>query len=211
VTGVSGGPREGAPGVARYQALANGGLFIAGFSTIFIALGASATAIGSLLRDHAESLARAGGVILLVLGLHLVGLLRIPGFERDVRALDRVAKKGRLGYASSYAVGAAFGAGWTPCIGPVLAGILTLAATSGSLGEGMALLTAYSLGLAIPFLLATLALDRFLVASRRTRRAMPWINRISGVLLLVLGVILVSGAMTQLSAWFAQFTPAWLE
>ena len=211
VTGVTlggpGGGRGGAVAVRPGAAAANGTLFVAGFTTVFLLLGASAAAAGGVLRDHATTLARVGGVLVVLLGLHLLGLLRIPGLERDTRLLARVAGRRRASLAGSYVVGAAFGAGWTPCIGPVLAGILTLAATRESFVTGMGLLAAYSLGLAVPFLLATLALDRFLVAQRGLRRIMPVVDRVSGVLLVAVGVVLLSGAMTGLSAWFARFLP----
>jgi cytochrome c-type biogenesis protein len=199
-------------------AAANGALFVAGFTTVLLLLGASAAAAGAFLRDHSTTLARVGGVLVLLMGLHLLGLARVPGLDRDTRALARMARHRRASMAGSYVVGAAFGAGWTPCIGPVLAGILTLAATRESFWDGMGLFAAYSLGLAVPFLLATLALDRFLTAQRGLRRVMPVVDRTSGVLLVLLGVVLVSGAMTQLSGWFARFMPeglgtvgAWME
>lgn len=183
------------------RALVNGLLFVAGFSSIFMMLGASATAIGALLGQYGEWISRIGGVIVLVLGLHVLGVLRVPGLDRDTRLLGRFSGGRRLGRAGSFLVGMAFGAGWTPCIGPVLAGILTLAATTGSLAQGMALLATYSAGLAIPFLLATVALGRFLTASRRFRKAMPWIERASGALLVVLAFLLLTGSLEALSAW----------
>lgn len=205
VTGVSG---EQAQATGKHLALFNGLLFVLGFSTIFLLLGASASAVGGALRDNSLWLARIGGALMLFFGLYLLGLLKVPGLSREARLLHRAtAAKQRLGHASSYVVGAAFGAGWTPCIGPVLAGILTLAATQNSVTAGMGLLGAYSLGLAVPFLLATVFLDRFILTSRRMRSMMPWVNRISGALLMGLGLLLVTGAMAELSNWFARFMP----
>ena len=205
VTGVSG---EQARATGRHLTLLNGLLFVAGFTSVFLILGASASAVGGALRDNSDLLACVGGVLLLLFGLLLIGILKVPGLERDARLLQRATRlKHRLGPASSYVVGAAFGAGWTPCIGPVLAAILTLAATEGTVRQGMSLLGAYSIGLAIPFLLATVALDRFILTSRRFRVMMPWVNRVSGVMLLLLGVVLISGAMTTFSQWFATFMP----
>lgn len=130
--------------------------------------------------------------------------------DRNMRLLGKIRSRPRLGFAGSFVVGMAFGAGWTPCIGPVLAGILTLAATTNSLSQGMGLLAAYSAGLAIPFLLATVALDRFLSASRRFRAATPWINRISGVLLILLAFLLLTGSMSILAGWLSRFAlPEW--
>ena len=208
VTGITlGGAGRVGAGVRSGVAAANGALFVAGFTTVFLLLGASAAAAGAFLRDHSTALARVGGVLVLVMGLHLLGVARIPGLDRDTRPLARIGRDRGASLAGSYVVGAAFGAGWTPCIGPVLAGILTLAATRESFWGGMGLLAAYSIGLAVPFLLATLALDRFLTAQRGLRRLMPLMDRMSGVLLVCLGVVLVSGAMTGLSGWFARFLP----
>lgn len=107
-------------------------------------------------------------------------------------------------------MGIAFGAGWTPCIGPVLGGILTLAATQDSMGQGIGLLAAYSAGLAVPFILATLLLDRFVGGFARMRRVIPWVNRVSGAILIALGLLLLSGSMARLSGILARWTPAFL-
>jgi cytochrome c-type biogenesis protein len=183
-------------------ALLNGVLFVLGFTTVFILLGLSTTAAGGLLRDNGDWLARIGGTLVIVFGLHLLGILRIPFLNREFRALSYATGK-PLGFATTYVVGGAFAAGWSPCIGPVLAAILTLSATQASLSQSAVLLGAYSAGLAIPFLLATAALDRFLTASTRARKWMPWVDRIAGVMLLALGALLITGAMTRMSAWFA--------
>jgi len=205
ITGISG--RTAADGKAAEEvsrrALVNGLLFVAGFTSIFMMLGASATAVGALFGQYGEWIARIGGVIVLILGLHVLGILRLPGLDRDTRLLGRFSGGRRLGRAGTFLVGMAFGAGWTPCIGPVLAGILTLAATTGSLAQGLTLLATYSAGLAIPFMLATVALGRFLTTSRRFRKAMPWIERTSGALLLLLAVLLLTGSLTTLSGWLS--------
>jgi cytochrome c-type biogenesis protein len=199
---------EGDATRARRAALVHGLLFVAGFTAVFMLLGASATFLGSLFRYASRGLEIAGGVLLSVFGLYLLGLLRLPGANREWRM--HLADK-PVGYLGTVLVGVAFGAGWTPCIGPVLGGILTLAATRGTLGEGMGLLAVYSLGLAVPFLLATLLLERFMGGMKRLRPALPWINRISGVLLLGLGVLLLTGWLSMLSATFAAWTPEWLS
>jgi cytochrome c-type biogenesis protein len=170
-------------------------------------LGASATVLGSFLRLYGDWVGRVGGLMLVVFGLYLVGALRIGAFSRDTRV--HLAEK-PVGYAGSLLVGVAFGAGWTPCIGPVLGGILTLAATQGSVGEGIGLLAAYSAGLAVPFLVATLLLDRFIGGFARMRRVIPWVNRVSGAILIVLGLLLVTGSFTTLSALMARWTPSFL-
>lgn len=194
----------------RRRTLVHAVAFVIGFSAVFVALGASATALGGALRENGDWLARGGGTLLIVMGIVLLGMVPLAFLQREVRFLDRVQGLRRIGPVGSALVGVAFGAGWTPCIGPVLAGVLALAATSDGTEEGIALLAAYSAGLAIPFLGAALAVDRFISASGRIRRWMPWVNRLSGVLLIALGILLVTGAMTRLSGWFAQFTPTWL-
>ncbi len=193
---------------ARASALTNGGLFVAGFSTVFIALGASATAIGSSLQDYNLWIARIGGVLVIVFGLHLIGVLRVPGLQREFRALTLFAKGGpRVRSAGAFLMGIAFAAGWTPCIGPVLAGILTLASTTESVQQGSILLTSYSAGLAVPFLAAALALGRFMKVSRRIRGWLPWIERSSGALLVIVGLLLVTGSFRLLANWLPAFDP----
>lgn len=194
----------------RGTTLVHAGAFVLGFSLVFVLLGLSATAVGGAFREYGEWISRAGGVLLLAFGLVLLGVIRLPILQRDVRLLERTRGLRRFGPVGSGVVGAAFGAGWTPCIGPALAGILALAATSGNTGEGVALLSAYSAGLAIPFLAAAVAVERFTLTGPRVQRWMPRINRISGALLLTLGALLISGEMTRLSGWFAQFAPSWM-
>lgn len=191
----------------RRALLAHGLLFIAGFTLVFIALGASATLLGSIFHVYRDWIERAGGVLLVLFGLVLLGVLRVPGAERDWRV--QLSNK-PVGYAGTLLVGVAFGAGWTPCIGPVLGGILTLAATGESVGDGVALLGAYSAGLAIPFLAATLALDRFLAGFKRFRRWMPWVSRASGALLILVGVLLLTGSFSVLAGFLARMTPDFL-
>jgi cytochrome c-type biogenesis protein len=116
-----------------------------------------------------------------------------------------------VGYLGTVLVGITFGAGWTPCIGPVLGGILTLAATRDSMAQGIGLLAVYSAGLAVPFLLSTLLIERFLTGFRRIRRWLPWINRISGALLIALGLLMLTGSFSALSGVMARWTPAWLS
>jgi cytochrome c-type biogenesis protein len=192
----------------RRLVLAHGLLFVLGFTAVFLALGASATFIGALLRYASRWVQAAGGVLLILFGLYLVGLLRLPGAGREWRM--HLAEK-PVGYLGTFLVGVTFGAGWTPCIGPVLGGILTMAAARGSMGEGIGLLAVYSAGLAIPFLVCTVLIDWFLASFKRFRRMLPWINRISGALLLVVGVLMLTGSFTTLSALMASWTPDWLS
>lgn len=208
ITGMGLDELTGTRSSARTRSmLVHGLLFVAGFSAVFIMLGASATLLGSFLFRHAIWIERIGGVLIILFGVLLLDIPGLPSLTREWRVhfANRPA-----GYAGTVVVGVAFGAGWSPCIGPVLGGILTLAATRGSVGEGMFLLAVYSLGLAVPFLAATLALDRFLSASSRLRRWMPWVSRTAGALLILVGVLLLTGSFTVLSALFARWTPDFL-
>ena len=195
-------------GVDRRATLVHSLLFVAGFSLIFILLGASASFLGVFLNYYGDWIARIGGVVIIILGLHLVGIFRITPLlrERRVHVSDKPA-----GYLGTLGVGAAFGAGWTPCIGPVLGGILTLAGTQDTVWAGVGLLSVYSLGLAIPFLLSALALDAFLKAFSRFRTLLPIVEKVSGVMLIVLGLLLVTGSFTILSAYLVRFTPEWIQ
>lgn len=204
LTGLSLGELADRRRVAVLHALC----FVAGFSLVFVLLGASATALGRALNYWQLWLQRAGGVLIVAFGLYCLGVLRLPALEREQRVhLERKP----VGYLGSVLVGMAFAAGWTPCIGPVLGAILGMAATQDDLTRGTLLLAAYSAGLAVPFLLAALALDRFLDWFQRFRRYLPWVQRVSGVLLLVVGLLLVSGQFTRLAGWLQGLTPAFLK
>jgi len=187
--------------------LRNGLVFVAGFSLVFIAMGASASVIGGLLHDYRVWIARVGGLLLLVMGVHMLGIVRIPALDRIIRPnVNGGAGSGRAAKPlGTLAVGMAFGAGWTPCIGPALASILTLAAATASMTQGIALLTVYSAGLAVPFLLGTVLIDWFM----RTRAGFgPWLprlERISAVLILAIGLLMITGLFDQLAAWTSRF------
>ena len=200
--------REAEAARTRRAVFLHGLTFVLGFTGVFLALGASATFLGALLNYASGWMERVGGALLVLFGLYLLGLLRLPGAGREWRM--HLAEK-PVGYLGTLLVGITFGAGWTPCIGPVLGGILTLAATRGSVGQGVGLLAVYSAGLAIPFLLATVLIERFLTSYRRIRHWLPWINRVSGALLLSLGVLMLTGSFSSLSAVMAKWTPAWLS
>ncbi len=194
-------------GVDRKATLLHSLLFVAGFSIIFITLGASASFLGSFLRYYEVWIARIGGVVIIILGLHLTGVFRIAPLmrERRIHVTDRPA-----GYIGTVGVGAAFGAGWTPCIGPVLGAILTLAGTQDTVWAGVGLLSVYSLGLAIPFLISALALDWFLGVFSRFRRFLPVVEKVSGVMLIIVGLLLMTGALTILSTYLITRTPDWI-
>lgn len=194
-------------GFHRRRVLVHSGLFVAGFTLIFVLLGASASFLGGFLRYNSDWIARIGGAIIIVFGLHLTGAFHLTPLmrERRVHLSDKP-----VGYLGTLLVGVAFGAGWTPCIGPVLGAILTMAASQEHLLQGVSLLFVYSMGLAIPFVLAALALERFLTAFSRFRRLLPAVQFASGVLLIVLGLLLVTGSFVVLAAWLNRFTPEFL-
>jgi len=193
---------------ARRIALAHALLFIAGFTLVFLALGATATVLGQLLLRNREWVGRIGGVLVIALGLYLLGAFNISALARERRV--HIATK-PLGYLGTIVVGMAFAAGWTPCIGPILGAVLTYTASSADLRRGLVLLLAYSLGLAVPFVLAALMIDRFMVLLQRYRTALVWTSRASGVLLLAVGVLMVTGSFTRLSSWLQGMTPDFLR
>ena len=194
-------------GFDRRRVLTHAVLFVSGFTLIFVLLGAGATFVGSFLRYNSDWIARIGGIVIIIFGLHLMGVFQLMPLlkEKRVHLADKPA-----GYVGTVAVGAAFGAGWTPCIGPVLGAIMTMAATQEHLATGMLMLFVYSMGLAIPFLLAALALERFLSAFKRARRYLPLIQKASGLLLVLLGILLVTGSFVVLAAWLNRYTPEFL-
>ena len=194
--------------VRRGTALLHALWFVAGFSLIFIALGATASALGVWLLRSQVWIGRIGGVVVILFGLYLLGVLR-PGILLRERKLQLARKP--LGYLGSAFVGITFGAAWTPCIGPILGAILTLAAAQASVGHGAFLLTAYSAGLAIPFVLTALALDRFLAWFQRFRPYLAWVERIAGGLLILLGVLLLTDRFTLLASWLQGLTPQFLK
>lgn len=192
----------------RRYALLHALCFVLGFTLIFLLLGAGASALGRGLKLHHEWLERGGGVLLILFGVISLGVFDIPMLRLDTRVhLDRKP----LGFVGSFLVGMAFGAGWTPCIGPVLGGILSLASAQDSLSRGLVLLGAYSAGLAIPFLVAAWALDAFLEWFQRFRRWLPWVQRVAGGLLIVAGILLVTGEFSRMSGWLQALTPAFLQ
>ena len=208
ITGMSLDELQSEGGRSRRTVLTHGLLFVLGFSAVFILLGASATFLGALLAYASRWVEMVGGALLVLFGLYLLGALRLPGASREWRV--QLANK-PVGYLGTALVGVAFGAGWTPCIGPILGGILTVAATRGSVAEGMGLLAVYSAGLAVPFLLSTLLIERFLAGFKRFRRYLPWVSRASGVLLIGVGILLLSGSFATLAALLARYTPEALQ
>jgi len=194
--------------VARRRTLVHALLFIAGFTLIFLALGAGATALGMTLRFERRWLSRVGGVLIIVFGLYLLGVLKIGAFMRERRV--HLADK-PLGYLGTVLVGMTFGAGWTPCIGPILSAILVYTSSEADLSRGMALLSAYSLGLAVPFVLAAVAIDRFINVVKAMRRHLVWVSRASGVLLIAVGLLMVTDRFTILASYLQSLTPEFLR
>ena len=192
----------------RRAVLTHAVLFVAGFSLVFVLLGASATALGRALNHYQVWLQRVGGVLIILFGLLCLGVVKVGLLTQERRVhLERKP----IGYLGSALVGMAFAAGWTPCIGPVLGGILGLAATSNDVPRGMQLLAVYSAGLALPFLITAVALESFLDWFQRFRRFLPWVMRVSGVMLIVVGVLMVTGEFTRLAGWLQGLTPDFLR
>ncbi len=205
--GYLGGRSVTAEGVAvenRWETFGHGLAFVAGFSLVFIALGAAASLIGAVLYDLRTWLARIGGVIVVIFGLHTMGVITIPFLNYDTRR--QMKPRSGMNYASSAMMGVFFSAGWAPCVGPVLGVVLTLALSTGSLNRGVTLLTAYSAGLAIPFLLAALGVGRVAELMRRHSRTVSIVSRVTGVLMVVIGVLLFTGTLQTL-ARFGFFVP----
>lgn len=178
----------------------NSVMFILGFSLVFISLGAVATEVGQLTRQYYPILTRVAGIVIILFGLHLTGIFKINALYADKRMHGI---KGSSTAAGAFAVGFAFAFGWTPCIGPILATILAFAATEDSVAKGTALLAVYSAGLAVPFLLTSLGIDRFLQFYARFRRHLHAVEVASGVLLIAIGALIVTRHFTILSAWLS--------
>lgn len=197
--------REGNRADARRQAAVHAALFVLGFSLVFLALGASATALGGGLRRSLPLLQQVGGVVIAGFGLYLLGILKAPALMRERRVQLAAKPAGKLG---SVVVGIAFGAGWTPCIGPVLASVLLYASFEETLIEGMILLGAYALGLGIPFFVSAVALNWYLAGSARVRRWLVPLQRAAGAVMLLVGVLLFTGHFAVISSFLARFSPA---
>ena len=204
VSGMSLEDMRTADADARRRLITSTLLFILGFSLIFMAMGASASAIGAFLHDNLRLVQKIAGVILVILGLHLAGLFRIGFLNRDTRIQTSRRPASALG---ALVVGMAFGFGWTPCIGPILGGILAIAGSKNTVGEGVLLLAVYSAGLGIPFLLTSLAIDRFFTASAKVRRYYRAIEIFSGILLVLLGVLMITGRFTIIIRWLTPYLP----
>ena len=190
--------------VARRTVILSALAFVLGFSTVFVALGATASAIGELVRSHMEALSLIGGIVIIVMGLHFLGVFRIGFLMRQVR-VERSHPAGPVG---SYVMGLAFAFGWTPCIGPVLGTILAVAGAEQTVGRGAGLLAAYSLGLGIPFLAAGFFAAPFVHFLSRFRAHLGTVEKVMGGLLVVTGILFITGQISIISYWLLATFPA---
>ena len=200
--GGTGNDGNGTASAAR-KALLPSLFFVLGFSAVFVALGAGASTIGSLLRAHMDVLAMVAGIVIIIMGLHFLGVFRISLLYREARF-----QSGGAGLAGAFVMGLAFAFGWTPCIGPVLGAILAVAGSRESVGEGALLLGVYSAGLGIPFLLAAAFVGPFMAFLVRFRRHLDKVEKAMGGLLVLAGVLFLTGGMQTMSFWLLEQFPA---
>jgi len=182
----------------RFITFTHGLAFVLGFSVVFIALGVATASLGRLLYDLRDILAKVGGVVVIIFGLHMIGVFRIKFLEYDTRVQQVPDRK--WGYFSSALMGVFFSAGWAPCVGPVLGAILTLSLNGGSVSTGVTLLTAYSAGLAIPFLIAALGVGWVSLTLRKYGKAMHYVEIVMGIILIIVGFMLFTGIFGRIAA-----------
>ena len=206
LTGAGAGNQQITLSQTRFFTLAHGVAFVIGFSLVFVAWGAIGGAVGDLVTN--PWFLKIGAVLVIVMGLHLLGVIRIPLLYMEKRL--EVQRGANPNVVSSILIGATFGAGWTPCVGPVLGAILSLAALQGGALQGAGLLAIYSLGLALPFLLVAAGLGQASTAIRRMGPYLRYVEMASGVLLIFIGILLFTNRFTELNSYFLQFTPEWL-
>jgi cytochrome c-type biogenesis protein len=199
ITGRSAEELKAARGSIRLAIITQSLAFVLGLAVIFAALGASASLLGQLLLQNLWWLWKIGGIVVVVLGLQMLGVVHIPALYRTARVAD-ITPNARRSHLGAFLMGVAFGAGWTPCVGPFLASLLALASSQETVGAGTALLLVYALGLGVPFLLAGLAVDRSLSVMRAVRPHMLSIERFSGVLLIGMGVLLFTEQLTRITS-----------
>jgi len=191
----------------RRWILAHSLAFVTGFSMVFVGMGASFSALGHFLFDYRDRIRLIGGLLIIVFGLYIAGVLRLDFLGRYQRFQFRTKPAGLIG---SWLVGVTFAIGWTPCVGPILGSILSLAGAAETVSTGVALLVAYSAGLALPFVLSSIALGAFLEAFRRCRPWIPVVERASGILLVVVGVLVATDYFVVLNSYALSLTPQWL-
>jgi cytochrome c-type biogenesis protein len=181
----------------RWSTFSHGVAFVVGFSLVFVILGAAASVIGALLYDLRTLLSQIGGVVVIIFGLHTMGVINIPFLDYDTR--KHVHPNPSLGYLSSGLMGVFFSAGWAPCVGPVLGAVLTIALNSAKLQWGVILLVAYSAGLAIPFLLAALGIGRVAQLMKRYANAIRYIAVGTGIIMVIIGILLFTGTLERIA------------
>ncbi|HEY0913201.1 MAG TPA: cytochrome c biogenesis protein CcdA [Bradyrhizobium sp.] len=189
---------------SRRAVMISAAMFVLGFSTVFVALGASASLIGTLIRAWSAQLSIAAGIVIIVMGLHFLGLTRIGLLMRE----GRLSIPKPVGLWGAYVMGLAFAFGWTPCIGPILAAILSVAAAEATVAKGAGLLAVYSAGLGIPFLLAALMVEQFSSLFARMKRHLANVERAMVVLMVITGVAFLTGAISNVSIWLLEMFPA---
>ena len=182
----------------RFTTFTHGLAFVLGFSAVFITLGVTTSVLGRLIFDLKFILAKIGGIIIIIFGLHMIGVFRIPFLEYDTRIQELPDRK--LGYFSSALMGVFFSAGWSPCVGPVLGAILTLVLNGGSVSQGVSLLSAYSMGLGVPFLLAALGVGWVSLTLKKYGKVMRYVEVIMGIVLMIVGVMLFFGIFERIAA-----------
>ena len=198
--------QNGPSNLQQKRALLAALMFVLGFSTVFVILGASASALGPLLREYLSVLSQIAGVFIILMGLHFLGVFKLALLNREARYHQQSRPVGLLG---AYGIGLAFAFGWTPCIGPVLATILTIAASEQDVARGAGLLAIYSLGLGIPFLLAAAGVGTFLGFLGKFRKHLGTVERVMGGLLVLTGIMFLTGSMQSMAYWFLEQFP-WL-
>jgi len=207
ITGMSVDELSAAKSRSLKPVITNSLTFIAGFSIVFIATGASVGSLGGLLLDYRNVIQVLGGLLIIFFGLYITGVLKLTFLGRYIQPQIERKPAGVLGSAL---VGAAFAIGWTPCVGPILGSILALAASTAQVKTGILLLSSYYLGLAIPFFLSAIAIDRFFALSQRFRKGIHVVHVSAGLLLIAAGLLLVTGYMTVLNVYVLRLTPQWL-
>lgn len=204
---VGGGTVAVAGGVsaaAKRQVIVTSLFFILGFSLVFVSLGASATYLGQFLMERLTMFGKVAGVLLIIFGLHTIGVFKIPFLMNEARVQANTKPASMIG---AVIVGISFAFGWTPCIGPILSAILLVAAQQDSVNQGILLLSVYSLGLAIPFLLTALAINQFFVAFSKIRRHYHTIEIVSGTLMIIIGVLIFTNRFTIIAQWLTPYLP----
>ncbi len=193
--------------VVRRRVVLNSLAFILGFSVVFVSLGVSASFLGGLFAGYRRFIRLAGGALIILIGVYMMGVLKIPALDRyfQVNLKDKPA-----GYFGSALIGVTFAVAWIPCVGPILGAILTWAATSSRVSEGVFLLSSYAAGLAVPFFLSAVAINSFFQFSQAFRRYIGYVHAVAGVLLVIVGILLVTDYFTLLNTYAIRFTPQWL-